>query len=350
MTCEPECFGAIGDGVADDTAAVQEWASRLGNGVNGEMRNTYLISAAIIFTDKTAFEASGGGTVKMADGAGTSEANSIFLFNRCTFWKMRDLTFDGNRDNRTPAEASGHLFKVFDGGDFELTNLKANNGTTDGFFISAQDASDVASHPRRFRMINCHADNNYRQGMSIINAHDFRIEGGSYTNTNGTAPQAGIDLETDNGDPTNSIENGVLSGVLFEGNAGWGLDIATKKEPIGITVVDCVFRNNQLGAIQWGAVTGTIVRPLIDGMVSAGNRGVIDLKAGNFPRSGYCYIVNPTFKDLGFIDDDHPLIYEHTAANSVATVVDVRTENVNDPLVILNGAGSSISDNEKLRV
>ena len=39
------------------------------------------------------------------------------------------------------------------------------------------------------------ADGNYRQGMSIIGAKHMLVERCNFSNTNGTAPSAGVDIE-----------------------------------------------------------------------------------------------------------------------------------------------------------
>ena len=45
---------------------------------------------------------------------------------------------------------------------------------------------------------NCRFSNNYRQGLSITSAKDLTILNCEFSETNGTLPEDGIDLEPDN--------------------------------------------------------------------------------------------------------------------------------------------------------
>lgn len=61
-------------------------------------------------------------------------------------------------------------------------------------------------------------DSNYRQGISVINAENLRIEDCVLKNTDGTAPRAGIDFEP-NG-PKERLVNCVLRNCLIRKNGG----------------------------------------------------------------------------------------------------------------------------------
>jgi hypothetical protein len=46
-------------------------------------------------------------------------------------------------------------------------------------------------------IVDCVFDRNYRQGMSVIAAVNLTVERTIFSNTAGTAPAAGVDLEPD---------------------------------------------------------------------------------------------------------------------------------------------------------
>ena len=43
----------------------------------------------------------------------------------------------------------------------------------------------------------CVLDRNFRQGMSVINVSNLLVERTTFSNTDGTAPMAGVDMEPD---------------------------------------------------------------------------------------------------------------------------------------------------------
>lgn len=60
------------------------------------------------------------------------------------------------------------------------------------------------------------ADNNYRQGISVISAKNLLIENSVFKNTGGTAPGAGIDLEPNR--PDEQLTNVIIRNSVFEDN------------------------------------------------------------------------------------------------------------------------------------
>lgn len=94
------------------------------------------------------------------------------------------------------------------------------------------------------------SDDHYRQGMSVISVVGLRVRNCTFSNTNGTAPSAGIDFEPN--DRNDRLENIVMDGVTIANNSGNGIDFAT----------------NQLGAHAAAplAMTSIVVKNLlIDG-------------------------------------------------------------------------------------
>ncbi|MFW1582097.1 hypothetical protein ACEV7R_24010, partial [Vibrio parahaemolyticus] len=66
---------------------------------------------------------------------------------------------------------------------------------------------------------------------SVIQGHAGVFRGGAFSNTNGTAPAAGIDLESDAGAPNGSISDIMVDRVRFIGNQGFGLLVSTVSRP-----------------------------------------------------------------------------------------------------------------------
>lgn len=88
-------------------------------------------------------------------------------------------------------------------------------------------------------------DNNRRQGMSITSADSILVVNSKFKNTNGTAPQAGIDLEPNTGNLVTNVE---IFNCEFSNNLGRGFDIVGLTGTISYVTIDsCRFSNNNTG-------------------------------------------------------------------------------------------------------
>ncbi|ATN04139.1 hypothetical protein CRN76_01230 [Chryseobacterium indologenes] len=210
------------------------------------------------FTDKSDFTIYGNGAVIHAHRNNPPIINMRgFEFIRCKNFTVKNLNYDGSKNSRQPNggdpdkynNQSG--FKVSSSHRYELADCTSNNCCMDGFFISSDElfaANKNETWNEDGILKNCHANNNYRQGCSIVNTKRFKVIGGSYTNTGktyGTSPMAGIDAEEGFlSDFGRGNTDTVFDGVLFEdnGNAGLSLHLGTH----GANVSNCVFKNNPL--------------------------------------------------------------------------------------------------------
>ncbi|HEX7103951.1 MAG TPA: hypothetical protein VF201_15005, partial [Nitrolancea sp.] len=130
-----------------------------------------------------------------------------------------------------------------------VEGLESSNMGGDGFFVGTNNGAKV---PTNVRILNCKADNNRRQGMSITCARDLLVFGGSFTRTSGTLPQSGIDIEPDS--PTYPLERIRLVNVHTGGNADAGIliyldPIDSTSNPVSIDIVN----HHDVGS-DWGAV------------------------------------------------------------------------------------------------
>lgn len=230
-----------------------------GHSVTLERGTTYTISTKISLSNLSNFRINGNGaTVKAADGMSVGSGTQLLHLTNCTDFVIENLKFDGNRANRTPAEVSSHLLQITDCQKFTLRNVRADNATTDGFRLEGSDAADAASFCRDFVLDNCHAENAYRNGMGIINAYDGVVLGGSFTGTTGTAPEAGVDVESNGSaaDPGNrSIR---FIGTRFTGNDGYGMQFASADAATALEAAHCYFADNDSGGLLAGAPTTVI--------------------------------------------------------------------------------------------
>jgi len=158
-------------------------------------------------------------------------------------------------------------------------------------------------------------DNNRRQGISVISARDLLIEGSLLKNTNGTAPQAGIDLEPNRA--TEHLVNCVVRDTRIENNAGACMAVATLNQDATSPPLDVTFENiycTSRGASS--AITYSGVGPasgqaefrdvLVDGFRSTGVSGY---RKAAYGAAEYRF-TNATFRNIGSL----PLYFSGTDA------------------------------------
>lgn len=102
----------------------------------------------------------------------------------------------------------------------------------------------------------CVCDDNHRQGISVCSGDGVLIEDCILSNTKGTAPEAGIDLEPDRPDET--IANITLRNVVSKDNAGNGFDVYLQQmrdfsKPVSLRFENCRSVGNRYGTSVTGA-------------------------------------------------------------------------------------------------
>ncbi len=143
----------------------------------------------------------------------------------------------------------------FQGGHRHAFGLSNNDGVTFlGMTITSSGGDGIyVGHGNRNVLIeDTSCLNHARQGISVISCENLLIRNCHFDNTNGTAPEAGIDFE-----PNSSNEcliNCVIENSTFNGNAGSGItaylpNLDGGSSPVSITVRNSEFIGNNSGAM-----------------------------------------------------------------------------------------------------
>lgn len=227
----PQMFGAVGDGVTDDTQAIQNALDCLENGGVLLLNKHYKTTGVIVNHSNI-----------IVDGKGTLEQIPTDKDNYFTLKipanvenvTIKNINFIGERNSHLGTTGEWGMGVDSYGNNITLDNLKLINYWGDGIYIGAE-SGDVTIQ-------NCHIDNNRRQGISVIEGNNITILNCTITNTNGTAPQAGIDFEPNN--VNQKIKNIVVDGCFFEGNKGATILFVGGSFMENAVITNCVMYGN----------------------------------------------------------------------------------------------------------
>jgi len=300
-------FGALGDGANDDSAEIQDAidAISLNNSILYFPTGTYIITSKLEFDTLSNFTIEGNNsTIKVANSTSNVDMDILTFFD-CDNFEVRNLVLDGNRANRTPAEGRGRFnCSLYHCTNFRLKNIYSKNALCDGFIIGAYDAGDADPYVPHDTgdismgglMENCRTYYCYRNGLSIIHCHNLMVRKCRFEYSTGTAPEAGLDIESDDSSLSPGIKNINIEDCEFITNDGYGVDGAMNDNPEVVIIKHCLFEDNDAGAIQMAARD-----MVIDGNTfqdhAAATYAIIYVN-GDVTNAKNIKIINNTFKDI----------------------------------------------------
>jgi len=259
-------FGATGNGVTNDTAAIQaafNAVSASGGAVVFEPGKTYMIDGQYL-PIQTIF-----GGVKPKSNTliqGNNATLKVITNNyigycvlniaSCNGVVVNDLNIQGDVSTHTGTTGEfGHGIMIADSTNVQLNNVSSNDCWGDGLIIT----NYVGTTSSNVDAYSCLFNNNRRQGMSVINLTNGVFVGCSFNNTGrtlATSPAAGVDLEPD-------FVGAVASNISFiscnfYNNQSHGFLAGSSVNVVeNIKLVSCYFKLNGASAITANSV-GTI--------------------------------------------------------------------------------------------
>ena len=173
------------------------------------------------------------------------EADNVTLSGYDATFKMRKTDYQ-NPNLYTPSQFR-HNILIRGANNFAIEGLTLKDSGGDGISVThGRRASKTQIPAKRYSsgtIKDVVADNNHRQGISIMSAKDLLVENSTFKNTSGTRPSAGVDIEPDY--DWQKLINIKFKNTNFIDNDRHGIQIGLGKyrgsriEDISISFINC---------------------------------------------------------------------------------------------------------------
>ncbi len=151
---------------------------------------------------------------------------------------------------------------IYDSTNINVTDMNISDCWGDGIYIGSNHEKDSDAGCNNITITNCNVYNNRRNNLSIVSADYVTVDSCTFNDANGTAPEYGIDIETNN--LKNPCEHITISNSTFHGNAKASIGIVTTANDVKIS--GCTLNGN---FINYDGTNVTISNSIIRGKMYA---------------------------------------------------------------------------------
>ncbi|BCT93253.1 hypothetical protein LYSHEL_22760 [Lysobacter helvus] len=282
-------YGAIGDGIHDDTAAIQAAINALptAGGTVTVPAGTYLIDTTKKINLRSSMLFSMDPLAILKAKTASVSRHYLIYVNGKSDVEIAGGQLVGERDTHKYMTSStdewGHGIQILGGKRVTVRDLRVSKCTGDGVCIGGS-SSDVV-------IANIIATGNRRNGLSVTNCTNIKVYDSEFSFTAGTSPECGIDIEPDAG---YTCSNVLIQNCRINNNNKYGINIWKNTSAITITQ-STLELNGSLGmgtnGVNGLTVTNNTVRSnsatgivFNDGTKNLNHSG--NLSYGNYTRLG----------------------------------------------------------------
>ena len=229
----PQMFRGLEE---DDTKAFNEAINHL----TGDCNTVYVPAGTYQINAETGIRLKSNMNLILADGAvlkaiGNSSRNyNMVLVSGVSHVKISGGQIQGERyeHNASSGGEWGMGVGIYDSSDIQISGTAISECWGDGIYLGSTHEADGSGGCKQITVTNCTLSGNRRNNFSIVCADYVTVEGCTIRNANGTAPEYGIDIETNFS--SNPCEHITIQNTVFEGNGQASIGIVTNANDIRI--------------------------------------------------------------------------------------------------------------------
>ena len=252
-------YGAFGDGLHDDTAAIQRAIASLpaDGGTVFVPAGTYLVDALKSVKLRSYMMLQLDPSAVLKAKPNSSEQYNVVLVDSRTNVEIAGGQIMGERDQHVGTTGEGgHCIRIRGSQHVTVRDIRLSKGWGDGMTVGPKPryqqnylySQDVA-------IANIVCTENRRNGLSIGNVLGIQVWDSEFSYTNGTAPQCGIDVEPDKDiDGNGYCDQVLISNCSMSHNARYGVNVW--KRARNVTITGCSIDNNQTCGIVTTGLNG----------------------------------------------------------------------------------------------
>ncbi|MFJ5621683.1 right-handed parallel beta-helix repeat-containing protein [Peribacillus loiseleuriae] len=256
-------FDAIPNDKLDDTMSIQnaiDYVATSGGGTVLFPEGVYIIDAvkSIVIRDNIVLKFDKG-TILKALPNDKSSYEIVRIHGVKNVSMIGNVVIEGEKEVHTGDKGEwGFGISIRGSENIYLENIVVKNCWGDGIYIGSTQKNffnkDITiKHPI--------LENNRRQGISVTSVINLKLINPKITNTKGTSPESGIDLEPN--EPTERLENVEIINPFTQHNKGYGILINLKyllgsKHSVSVTVYDTKNVKDEIRIVKPNYVKGTV--------------------------------------------------------------------------------------------
>jgi hypothetical protein len=240
-------YGAKGDGVTDDTAAIQNainYAASIGGGTVSIPDGTYLINADTRIRLRSNIRLSLSNNAVLKVKASSNDTYAVISVLNISNVEITGGKIVGDRDIHLGTTGEwGHGISIRNSKDIYIADISVSNCWGDGMYIGAAytGTAGETNFCENVVIERCTADNNRRNGISIISVKNLLVKDCVLSNANGIKPQAGIDFEPNNS--TEFMQNVAVQNLKTLNNADSAICVSLSRVETSANEVDITIDN-----------------------------------------------------------------------------------------------------------
>jgi hypothetical protein len=243
--------GALGNGVHDDTSAFQAAINSLPatGGTITVPAGTYMIDALRSINMRSHVRLQMALGAKLAALPNSAQRYSIIKVSRVTDVEISGGSIVGERARHIGTSGEwGMGINILASSRINVHDLTVSDCWGDGLYIGAIGSAGNATPSTDVTVSNVVSNNNRRQGLSFGPVNRAFIYKSTFSNTNGTKPEHGVDIEPQVQGPSQNIR---IESSIMSGNRGNGLEMSDNVSAV-VVKSSTLKGNNGFGVLIGG--------------------------------------------------------------------------------------------------